>query len=100
MKRSIGVDLHKSAFTVCYYESGEKVEFKTYQVNMKSLEYFKKTLKKTDELAVESTGNTAFFVREIQSKVKRVRVVNPFQFKVISNSVKKEHPRLGKKRNR
>ena len=89
MKRSIGVDLHKSAFTICYYESETKYEFKTYQVNMKSLGYFKSTLKKTDELAVESTGNTAFFVREIQNKVKRVRVVNPFQFKVISNSVKK-----------
>lgn len=89
MKRSIGVDLHKSAFTVCYYESEEKHEFKTYQVNMKSLGYFKNTLKKTDELAVESTGNTAFFVREIEDKVKRVRVVNPWQFKVISSSVKK-----------
>jgi transposase len=89
MKRSIGVDLHKSAFTVCYYESEEKHEFKTYQVNMKNLGYFKKTLKETDELAVESTGNTAFFVREIQDRIKRVRVVNPFQFKVISSSVKK-----------
>jgi len=89
MKRSIGVDLHKSAFTVCYYESEEKVEFKTYQVNKMNLGYFKNTLKKTDELAVESTGNTAFFVREIQNKVKRVRIVNPFQFKVISSSVKK-----------
>jgi hypothetical protein len=46
MKRSIGVDLHKSAFTVCYYESEEKHEFKTYQVNMKSLGFFKNTLKK------------------------------------------------------
>lgn len=89
MKRSIGVDLHKSAFTVCYYESEEKHEFKTYQVNRMNLGYFKNTLKKTDELAVESTGNTAFFVREVQSKVNRVRIVNPFQFKVISSSVKK-----------
>lgn len=56
---------------------------------MKSLSYFKNTLRKTDELAVESTGNTSFFVREIQNKVKRVRIVNPFQFKVISSSVKK-----------
>jgi transposase len=58
-------------------------------MNKMSLEYFRKTLKKTDELAVESTGNTNFFVREIEGKVSRIRIVNPLQFKVIANSVKK-----------
>lgn len=93
MTRSIGVDLHKSAFTVCYYESEEKVEFKTYKVNAQHLAFFKKTLKSTDELAVESTGNTAFFVREVEKQVQRVRIVNPTQFKVISHSVKKTDER-------
>jgi len=50
---------------------------------------FRKQLQADDELAVESTGNTAFFVREIASCVTRVRIVNPVQFKVIANSVKK-----------
>ena len=50
---------------------------------------FKASLTRSEEVAVESTGNTAFFVREIESKVKRVRIVNPIQFKVISSSVKK-----------
>jgi len=89
MGRSIGVDLHKSSFTACYYRVENDHELKTYRLSPKTLEYFKASLDKDDELAIESTGNTAYFVREIENKVKRVRIVNPIQFKIISNSVKK-----------
>jgi len=89
MGRSIGVDLHKTSFTVCYYNIESDYELKTYGLNPKTLEYFKSSLTKDDEVAIESTGNTAYFVREIIDKVKRVRIVNPIQFKIISNSVKK-----------
>lgn len=89
MSRSIGVDLHKNSFKVCFYESEVKHEFKTYPVSKKGLEGFKKSLEGTDEIAVESTGNTGFFAREVEGSVKRIRIVNPIQFKVISNSVKK-----------
>jgi transposase len=89
MGRKIGVDLHKNSFRVCYYHNDEKYDFETYHMSVKGLEHFKKGLKKTDELAVESTGNTGHFVRSIEGKVKRIRVINPMQFKVISESVKK-----------
>lgn len=89
MGRKIGVDLHKNSFRVCYYWNDKKYDFETYKVSVKGLEGFKKGLKKTDELAVESTGNTGHFVRTIEGGVKRIRVVNPMQFKVISESVKK-----------
>jgi len=89
MGRSVGVDLHKNSFTVCFYESEERYTFKTYRVSRVGLAAFRKQLQAADELAVESTGNTAFFVREIAASVKRVRIVNPVQFKVIANSVKK-----------
>lgn len=89
MGRKIGVDLHKNSFRVCYYWNEEKYEFKTHRVSTKGLEGFKKDLKKTDELAVESTGNTGHFYRAVVGEVKRVRVINPIQFKVISESVKK-----------
>jgi len=89
MGRKIGVDLHKNSFRVCYYASDKKYDFATYLMSVKGLEGFKKGLKKTDELAVESTGNTGHFVRAIEGAVKRVRVINPIQFKVISESVKK-----------
>lgn len=89
MGRSVAVDLHKTSFTVCFYKSEEDHEFKTYGVNPRGLRFFKANLKKSDEIAVESTGNTSYFVREVAKSVKRVRIVNPIQFKVIANSIKK-----------
>jgi len=89
MGRFIAVDLHKNSFTSCSYKSEDDYKLKDYRVSPKGIEVFKDSLTRRDEVAVESTGNTAFFVREIENKVKRVRIVNPIQFKVISSSVKK-----------
>ena len=89
MGRYIAVDLHKNSFTSCSYKSDDDYKLKTHSVSSRGLAAFKESLCRSDEVAVESTGNTAFFVREIESKVKRVRIVNPIQFKVISSSVKK-----------
>ena len=88
MGRAIGVDLHKNRFTVCYLQKGGAYRLHEFQVR-KGLEDFKKTLKRDDEVAVESTGNTAYFVREIAGLVKEAKVINPTQFKIISHSVKK-----------
>jgi transposase len=93
MGRAIAVDLHKTSFTVCFYSSEEDYEFKTYGVNQRGIEFFKANLKKTDEIAVESSGNTAYFVREVEKRVKRVRIVNPIQFKIIASSTKKTDDR-------
>ena len=84
--RHIGVDLHKNNFQVCYLHSHGK-RFNNYSIY--NLEEFKKSLNKTDQIAVESTGNTRYFINQIKDSVGRVVVVNPRQFKVISESVKK-----------
>jgi len=87
MKRYLGVDLHRTQFTVCTrLESG-----RTYlrQWPMRELKLFAAQLRKDDEVAVEATGNTRLFYDAIVAKVARVAVVNPSQFKVISQSVKK-----------
>ena len=87
MKRYLGVDLHRTQFTVCArLESG-----RTYlrQWPMRDLKLFAAQLRKEDELAVESTGNTRLFHDAVIEHVARVVVVNPSQFKVISQSVKK-----------
>ncbi|MCK9266971.1 transposase, partial [bacterium] len=89
MRRYIGVDLHKRSFVVCYRNLAEEVKVREYKVTEKDLEAFKKTLRKTDVLAVESTGNTGHFVRAIEAFVESVKIVNPTQFKIIANSVKK-----------
>jgi len=89
MKKYIGVDLHKNSFTVCIMGETGEYRVETYKVNTKGISCFKEGLKEEDEVAVESTGNTGYFVREIEGRVRKVRVVNPSQFKVISESVKK-----------
>lgn len=88
MRRYIGVDLHKNTFMVCYLNKKGQ-ELKNFKVSKSSLEAFKLTLSRSDEVAVESTGNTGYFVREIKELVKAVRIINPTQFKIISQSVKK-----------
>jgi transposase len=60
-----------------------------FRVSPEDIERFKGTLTKEDEVAVESTGNTGYFVREIEGLVKAVKIINPVQFKIISQSVKK-----------
>ena len=88
MRRYIGVDLHKNTFTVCYL-SKKSSQLKSYKVNGSGIKSFKDALSRNDEVAVESTGNTGYFVREVKSLVKTVRIINPTQFKIISQSVKK-----------
>lgn len=88
MVRYLGVDLHKRSFVVCFLE-GEKKEVKYYKVRYKDIEEFRSELREDDEVGIESTGNTGYFIRKIMDKVKVVRVINPQQFKVISESAKK-----------
>lgn len=88
MKRAIGIDLHKNSFTVCFLDTkSEGKSFKTY--SLKDIEDFKKELKKGDCLALESTTNTRYFVKQVKGLVKEIKIINPKQFKVISTSVKK-----------
>lgn len=88
MKRFIGVDLHKRSFTVCSMGEDERYTLAKYMVSGEGMRNFKKHLSKSDEVAVEATGNSAHFARSIQEYVGVVRVINPMQFKVISSSVK------------
>jgi len=89
MTRYIGVDLHTNSLTACYLEEGKGICFKTYQLTPAALRCFIQSLKLSDELAVEATGNTEFFIEAISNAVSRVVVVNPREFKVIRNSVNK-----------
>lgn len=83
----VGVDLHTNCFTVCYRTAAGKERMRTFA--MLDLDEFRRTLRKRDEVAVEATGNTRWFVERIESRVKEVVVVNPSQFEVITKSVSK-----------
>lgn len=83
----LGVDLHTNSFTVCYRTKQAKERIATYAIN--KMDAFRKTLRKRDRVAVEATGNTAWFIEQIHSRVRKVIAVDPNQFKVIRKSVKK-----------
>ena len=83
----LGVDLHSNSFTVCYRSGKGKERLASYETG--KIGQFRKSLRKCDELAVEATGNTAWFVEQISDRVSRVVVVDPHRFKVIRKSVKK-----------
>ncbi len=86
-KRFMGIDLHRNRFTCCVrLESG-----RTYlsEYRLEQLDRFTAKLRPSDEVAVEMTGNTRYFHDAVAPHVARIVVVNPLQFKVVSESVKK-----------
>ncbi|HET7412563.1 MAG TPA: IS110 family transposase [Pararhizobium sp.] len=85
----IGVDLHTTSFTVCRREEGGRECLGTFQLAPADIERFCLTLDGDDEIAIEATGNSAWFRDEVAPCVGRVVVVNPKQFQVIRKSVKK-----------
>ena len=87
MKRYIGIDLHTNQLTVCYRQENGVCESKMFLVS--NLEQFKSTLKKTDYVSFESTGNSNFLYRELKGLVAEIKVVNTKKFKVITKSCSK-----------
>lgn len=84
--RYLGVDLHHDSFVVCTREGGQQ-QFQHWK--MEQIEEFVASLRRGDCVAVEATGNTRWFCQRIGERVQRRVVVNPHQFRLISQSVKK-----------
>lgn len=85
----IGVDLHSNSFTICRLEAGAKDEFETFQLSMDDMNRFCLSLDAGDFLAVEATGNSAWFCDQVRSCVGRLVVVNARPFELIRKSVNK-----------
>jgi transposase len=86
--RYIGVDLHTTQITVCYWQSEAPQEtFAVYP--LAQIAELTAGLQRTDALAVEATGNTRWFVGQVKGLVGEVVIVNPREFEVIKKSVKK-----------
>jgi transposase len=89
-RRHIGIDLHRNCFTACVrLENGRNY---LSEWKLEDLPRFTRKLRADDEIAVEMTGNTRFFHEAVAPHVARVVAVDPNQFKVISQSVKKTDP--------
>jgi transposase len=84
--RYLGVDLHKHQFHVCYYSDVEKTH---REYKLKELNRFIATLCPSDQVAVEVTGNSRYFVKAVEKYVSKIIVVNSRQFRVIEDSIKK-----------
>lgn len=96
MKMSVGVDLHKSQFTVCFLAEDRNVlETGIYPTKEIGYEEFLNTCNEYTEkgyevkAAVESTGNARYFRNRLLSAGIEVTVVNTLKFKVVNESVKK-----------
>ena len=84
--RYLGVDLHHDSFVVCV-RSEKGQQWRRWK--MEEIADFVSHLEPGDAVAVEATGNTRWFCRQLAERVGRMVVVNPHQFRVISQSVKK-----------
>ncbi|MDR0375737.1 MAG: transposase, partial [Treponema sp.] len=91
---NVGVDLHKTQFTVCVREGGGD-RFGVYPTTD---EGYKKFLEKVAawrgtgqqvSAGVESTGNTRYFKGRMEAAGVKVTVINTLKFKVVNESVKK-----------
>ena len=82
MTRHIGIDLHRNCFTAC--TRSENGRYYTREWQMDDLSRYVRTLRKTDEISVETTGNTRWFRNAVVDHVAKVVVVNSAQFKLIS----------------
>src|SRR5436309_3387248 len=89
-KRYIGVDLHRKVFTKCIRLENGRPYLSEWR--LEQVPHLVKKLRATDEVAVEVTSNTRLFYEAVAPHVARVVVVDPHQFRVISQSVKKTDP--------
>jgi transposase len=91
---NVGIDLHKTQFTICA-RSREGETFNVYPTTDMGYEMFLKDMgvfrEKGEEVraAVESTGNTRYFKNRLESAGIEATVVNTLKFKVVNESVKK-----------
>lgn len=92
----VGVDLHKTQFTVCAInEDGEIIIESEYPTSTDGYDEFKEEMRVQEEngysieVAVESTGNARFFKNQMEAEGYVVKVVNTNRFKVITMSTKK-----------
>jgi transposase len=93
MTINVGVDLHKTQFTVFVKQSGN--QFEQYPTDEEGYKRFLVRAKrwlgqgKTVRVGVESTGNTRYFKNVMERAGIEVVVINTLKFKVVNESVKK-----------
>ena len=98
---SVGIDLHKTQFTVCALApSGEIVHEEVYPTRNEGYDEFAKWAHEVERqrnlytvLAVEATGNARYFKNFMEAEGFGVKVINTAKFKVIVKSAVKNDKR-------
>jgi len=91
---NVGVDLHKTQFTVCVRD-GEGCRFEQYPTTEEGYQAFFSKARSFQEkgeevrVGVESTGNTRYFKSRMEKAGIGVTVINTLKFKVVNESVNK-----------
>lgn len=97
LRLCVGVDLHKTQFTVCAMDESEDIHLEEvygtdcdgYSDFCRRMHDYEEEMGFRIELAVETTGNARFFKNRMEEEGFEVVVVNTSKFKVISSSTKK-----------
>ena len=84
--RSIGMDIHRSFAQIAIFEDGAVKESFRIEMEHDAVVAFGRSLRETDEVVLEATGNTAAVVRLLSPFVARVVIANPMQVKAIAHA--------------
>ncbi|MTH94732.1 IS110 family transposase, partial [Roseibium sp. RKSG952] len=80
------MDVHRSFAQVAIFENGQVAETLRVEMEYEAVLAFARNLRKTDEVVLEATGNTAAIVRLLSPFVARVVIANPMQVKAIAHA--------------
>jgi len=93
MTINVGVDLHKTQFTVFVRRGdGTHGQYATTEEGFQEFFSELRAIRKRNDhvkIGVESTGNTRYFKNRMEKEGFEVRVINTLKFKVVNESVKK-----------
>lgn len=86
MRRVIGIDIHRTFGEVIFWEDGRLRAAGRIEMTRTALEGFGKSLRATDEVVIEATGNCMAVSRVLSPFVQRVVIANPLQVKAIAHA--------------
>ena len=84
--RIVGLDVSRTVAEVAYLEAGRIQSGGRIELLSSALQSFAKRLRRTDEIVLEATGNTAAIVAALKPHVARVIVANPLQVRLIAEA--------------
>jgi transposase len=82
----IGLDVSRTVAEIAYLEGGRIQPGGRVELVSPALQGFAKRLRRSDEVVLEATGNTAAIVAALKPYVARVIVANPLQVRLIAEA--------------